>query len=130
MADINIVQQHKLTAAKAREAAQQVADKLAQEYDLACAWDGDVLRFERSGVDGSLTLEKSRRNCKSSWASCSAPLLPRLKARSPRRCARCLPSQLDGVCPACLAPSLAVKMAPRRKAKRRRKHVAFRLFYV
>ncbi|MBG6222641.1 MULTISPECIES: polyhydroxyalkanoic acid system family protein [unclassified Janthinobacterium] len=58
MADINIVQQHKLTALKAREAAQQVADKLAQEYDLACAWDGDVLRFERSGVDGSLTLEK------------------------------------------------------------------------
>ena len=60
MADINIVQQHKLTAAKARAAAQQVADKLAQEYDLACAWDGDVLRFERSGVDGSLTLEKEQ----------------------------------------------------------------------
>ena len=60
MADINIVQQHKLTAVKAREAAQQVADKLAQEYDLACAWDGDVLRFERSGVDGSLTLEKEQ----------------------------------------------------------------------
>ena len=37
-----------------------VADKLAQEYDLACAWDGDVLRFERSGVDGSLTLEKEQ----------------------------------------------------------------------
>ena len=60
MADINIVQQHKLTAEKAREAAQQVADKLAQEYDLACAWDGDVLRFERNGVDGSLTLEKEQ----------------------------------------------------------------------
>ena len=60
MADINIVQQHKLTAVKAREAAQQVADKLAQEYDRACAWDGDVLRFERSGVDGSLTLEKEQ----------------------------------------------------------------------
>ncbi|MGK5077706.1 polyhydroxyalkanoic acid system family protein [Janthinobacterium sp. HLX7-2] len=60
MADINIVQQHKLTAVKAREAAQQVADKLVQEYDLACAWDGDVLRFERSGVDGSLTLEKEQ----------------------------------------------------------------------
>ncbi|KHA78789.1 polyhydroxyalkanoic acid system protein [Janthinobacterium lividum] len=60
MADINIVQQHKLTAEKAREAAQQVADKLAQEYDLACAWDGDVLRFERSGVNGALTLEKEQ----------------------------------------------------------------------
>ena len=60
MADINIVQQHKLTAEKARAAAQQVADKLAQEYDLSCAWEGDVLRFERSGVDGALTLEKDQ----------------------------------------------------------------------
>jgi putative polyhydroxyalkanoate system protein len=58
MADINIVQDHHLTPKKARDAAQKVADKLAQEYDLACAWDGDVLRFERSGVSGSLTLLK------------------------------------------------------------------------
>lgn len=58
MAEINIVQKHKLSAAKARKAAQAVADKLAQEYELECAWDGDILRFERSGVDGSLTLEK------------------------------------------------------------------------
>ena len=60
MTDINIVQEAKLTAVKAREAAQQAADKRAQEDDLACAWDGDVLRFERSGVDGSLTLEKEQ----------------------------------------------------------------------
>lgn len=56
MADIHIVQVHSLTPTKAREAAQKVADKMAAEYDLACAWDGDVLRFERSGVEGSLTL--------------------------------------------------------------------------
>lgn len=56
MADINIVQEHSLTPQKAREAAQKVADKLASEYQLACRWDGEVLRFERSGVEGSLTL--------------------------------------------------------------------------
>jgi putative polyhydroxyalkanoate system protein len=56
MADINIVQDHDLTPIKAREAAQQVADKLAREYELACRWDGDVLRFERSGVEGTLML--------------------------------------------------------------------------
>ena len=38
MADINIVQQHKLTAVKAREAAQQVADKLAQDNDPGERW--------------------------------------------------------------------------------------------
>lgn len=56
MADINIVQDHQLSAEQARAAANQVADKLAAEFDLACQWDGDVLRFERSGVDGTLTL--------------------------------------------------------------------------
>jgi putative polyhydroxyalkanoate system protein len=57
MADITIVQKHALSPVKAREAAQVVADRIAGEYELTCAWDGDVLRFERSGVEGALTLE-------------------------------------------------------------------------
>ena len=56
MADINIVQTHNLTPERARAAAQEVADKIAREYGLACNWEGDVLRFERSGVNGVLTL--------------------------------------------------------------------------
>ncbi len=58
MADIHIVQVHHLTHKKAQEAAQKVAEKLADEFDLTCAWEGDVLRFERSGVSGTLTLLK------------------------------------------------------------------------
>ncbi|NHZ39942.1 MULTISPECIES: polyhydroxyalkanoic acid system family protein [Massilia] len=60
MADISIVQEHSLTPIKAREAAQKVADKIAAEYGLTCAWQGDVLHFERSGVHGSLALEAQR----------------------------------------------------------------------
>ena len=60
MADISIVQVHHLTPKKAREAAQKVADKLAEDYDLEFEWEGDVLHFERSGVQGSLTLEKKQ----------------------------------------------------------------------
>ncbi|SFV10829.1 polyhydroxyalkanoic acid system family protein [Pseudoduganella namucuonensis] len=60
MADINIVQEHKLTPKKAREAAEQVAQKLAAEFDLEYEWEGDVLHFERSGVNGSLTLTKHK----------------------------------------------------------------------
>lgn len=60
MADIHIVQEHALTPKKAREAAQKVADKMAEEYELECEWEGDVLRFGRSGVEGELTLEKKR----------------------------------------------------------------------
>lgn len=58
MAEISIVHEHHLPPKKAREAAQKVADKIAGEYELACAWEGDVLHFERSGVQGSLTLER------------------------------------------------------------------------
>jgi putative polyhydroxyalkanoate system protein len=57
MADIHIVQQHQLSNDAARAAAQKVADKMAAEYGLACRWDGDVLRFARSGVEGALTLD-------------------------------------------------------------------------
>jgi putative polyhydroxyalkanoate system protein len=56
MADISITQQHSLSDDAARSAAQKVADKLAGEYGLNCKWEGNTLRFERSGVEGSLAL--------------------------------------------------------------------------
>jgi putative polyhydroxyalkanoate system protein len=60
MAAISIVQAHSLSQEQARAAAQQVADKLASDYQLACKWDGDVLKFGRSGVEGALTLQGQR----------------------------------------------------------------------
>lgn len=60
MADISIIHEHKLTPKKAREAAQKVADSISEEYGLACEWEGDTLHFERSGVQGQLTLEKKK----------------------------------------------------------------------
>ena len=60
MSEISIVQEHTLSPEQARDAAQQVAQRIATEYGLACKWDGDVLRFERSGVEGALTLEDQR----------------------------------------------------------------------
>lgn len=58
MADISIIQQHSLSPDAARSAAQKVADKLAGDYGLNCKWEGDTLRFDRSGVEGSLVLEE------------------------------------------------------------------------
>jgi putative polyhydroxyalkanoate system protein len=60
MADISIVQEHGLSPDMARAAAQTVADKMAAEFGLALQWEGDVLRFGRSGVNGALTLEAQR----------------------------------------------------------------------
>lgn len=81
MADIRIVQEHQLPAHAARAAAQQVADKMAVEYGLACRWDGDVLRFARGGVAGSLTLEAS---CAAMYIELGFPMsafAPAIKAK-------------------------------------------------
>jgi putative polyhydroxyalkanoate system protein len=40
----------------AREAAERMAEQLGRKFDLKGAWQGNVLRFERPGVTGSLTL--------------------------------------------------------------------------
>lgn len=58
MADISITQTHKLPHKKAKAAAQKVADQMAEEYDMASEWDGDVLVFKRTGVSGKLTLSE------------------------------------------------------------------------
>jgi putative polyhydroxyalkanoate system protein len=60
MADISIIQDHCMNPDVARAAAQTVADKMAADFGLALTWEGDVLRFERSGVNGALTLEAQR----------------------------------------------------------------------
>jgi putative polyhydroxyalkanoate system protein len=62
MAKISIHQKHKLSHKKAKAAAQKVADQMAEEYDMESEWDGDVLIFRRSGVNGTLVVyEKEAR---------------------------------------------------------------------
>jgi putative polyhydroxyalkanoate system protein len=60
MADLKVVRKHTIGLKKAKVAAQKVADDLAQEYGMDSAWEGDVLRFTRSGVDGQLTVTKDQ----------------------------------------------------------------------
>lgn len=88
MADIIITQQHTLSQPQARAAAQKVADKLASDYGLDCSWDGDVLRFERSGVEGMLTLAQSQADLRIKLGfmmSAFAPAIEQKVAESMRR---------------------------------------------
>jgi putative polyhydroxyalkanoate system protein len=50
MSEIHLHRKHKLGLKKAREAAQKVADELAESFDMESEWDGNALRFSRSGV--------------------------------------------------------------------------------
>lgn len=56
MASIDIQHPHSLPPAKARQAVQEVADKLHQRFDVQSHWDGDILNFSRSGIDGRIAL--------------------------------------------------------------------------
>ncbi len=56
MSDIKIRRTHALTPKHARAAAEKMSAKLGEAFDMEFAWEGEVLRFSRSGVDGQLTL--------------------------------------------------------------------------
>ncbi|MDQ5878784.1 MAG: hypothetical protein QG584_2304 [Pseudomonadota bacterium] len=59
MSEINIRRKHGKTAKAARKAAEHLADELREDLDMSYSWDGDVLNFQRTGVKGQLTLDKS-----------------------------------------------------------------------
>jgi putative polyhydroxyalkanoate system protein len=54
MSDISIRRRHALPIAEARKAAEKVARQLEKDFDLAYEWQGHVLHFSRSGVEGRL----------------------------------------------------------------------------
>ena len=57
MDDIVIYRKHGKTLAEARKSAERMAAELNEEFELNCAWQGDVLYFERQGVSGKLELD-------------------------------------------------------------------------
>ena len=56
MADIEIHRAHNLGLKAARTAADRMAETLGRKFDLKGSWAGNVLRFERPGVSGSLAI--------------------------------------------------------------------------
>ncbi len=60
MADITLERKHKLGLKKARAAAQKVADELEESFDIRSEWEGNALRFSRSGVSGVLEVSRDQ----------------------------------------------------------------------
>ncbi|MGH8712490.1 MAG: polyhydroxyalkanoic acid system family protein [Casimicrobiaceae bacterium] len=59
MPTIAIKRRHRLDPKKAKAAAHKIARELSARYQLACAWDGDEVSFERPGVSGCMHVGKS-----------------------------------------------------------------------
>jgi putative polyhydroxyalkanoate system protein len=56
MARIKVERPHSLGLAGARAKAEQLAERLASEYEVRYRWVGDSLEFKRSGVDGVIAV--------------------------------------------------------------------------
>lgn len=56
MAGIDIRHPHSLPLAKARDAVEEVARKLADRFDFEYGWNGDALNFNRPGVEGRIAV--------------------------------------------------------------------------
>jgi len=56
MSKIDIRHPHTLAPPQARQAVEDFAIKLGQRFGLDYRWEGDVLHFKRSGVDGRIAL--------------------------------------------------------------------------
>ncbi len=58
MSEISISRPHGLTLKKARTAAENVAAELAEEFTIEYEWDGNTLNFHRSGITGTMSVDK------------------------------------------------------------------------
>lgn len=58
MAVIDIRRSHTRTMKTAKAAVERVANAIAKEYGIQHHWDGDMLRFDRSGVKGHIAVGK------------------------------------------------------------------------
>ena len=56
MSTIDIEHAHSLAPDAARRAVEDVAVRLGQKFGMDYRWEGDVLHFRRSGVDGHIAL--------------------------------------------------------------------------
>lgn len=59
MSVIDIHRTHSLNKEEARSAAEGLAKNLASKFDMHYHWEGDSLKFERSGVKGLVDIAET-----------------------------------------------------------------------
>ena len=59
MSEIHLRRKHAIGLKQGKVAVQKVADDLAEEYGIESTWQGDILRMNRSGLEGEVRLTRS-----------------------------------------------------------------------
>lgn len=57
MSSIDISHAHSLSPDAARSAIEEVVGKLSERFGVQSRWEGDVVKFSGSGVDGAIALQ-------------------------------------------------------------------------
>jgi putative polyhydroxyalkanoate system protein len=59
MADISLKRSHQLGLKGAKTAANKMAERLEEKFDLVSEWEGHTLTFQRPGVNGALVITEA-----------------------------------------------------------------------
>lgn len=86
MSEICIRRPHGTTLAKARKAAEKIADELAEEFEMHHAWEGSTLTFSRTGVSGSIVVHAKEIEVRAKLGFLLAFLRPRIESEIHRFC--------------------------------------------
>ncbi len=79
MSVIDIHRSHSLDKANARSAAEALAENLSHKFDMQYRWEGDSLKFERSGVKGQVEIAESDLHIHIELGMMLRPFKPRIE---------------------------------------------------
>jgi putative polyhydroxyalkanoate system protein len=79
MSEISVRRSHRLTLEQARKAAEKIAARLKQDFELDYAWQRHVLHFERPGLHGELHVGKDEVRLEAKLGFLLAFLKPRIE---------------------------------------------------
>jgi putative polyhydroxyalkanoate system protein len=113
MSEIRIRRAHAKPIDEARKAAEKMAKQLRKDFDLDYAWDGHVLRFERSGVDGELHVTAREVRLEAKLGFLLAFLKPRIEAEVEEQLDKHLGAPAKAAAPA--KPAAPAKKKPARR---------------
>jgi len=60
MPEITIDIPHTLSRQDVRARLERAKEKLENEYGVACSWQGEAMKVQRSGLDGTVSIEDDR----------------------------------------------------------------------
>lgn len=86
MSDLLIRRTHGMSLKQARTAAEHVAQELAEEFKLTYQWAGNVLQFHRSGISGTMTIERKTLEIEAKVGFFLLPLKSRIESEIHRFC--------------------------------------------